>query len=91
VGFGSGRRDQAARKASSRSRRGPAGPPNTIEVRERAGAQGIEVKTAAGYPLTDGQIQGRYRPGLRRSNPAKVVVPHAHADVSVLIEGFTAT
>ena len=45
-------RDQAARKPVRGSRRGPAGGPNAIEVRERARAQGIEVKTAAGYPLT---------------------------------------
>jgi hypothetical protein len=45
-------RDQAARKPVRGSYRGPAGAPNTIEVRERARAQGIEVKTAAGYPPT---------------------------------------
>ena len=49
----------AARRVSSSARRpprggrgGPAGDLNAVEVREWARAQGIEVKTAAGYPLT---------------------------------------
>jgi len=42
----------SARKPVRGSRRGAAGGMNTTEIREWARAQGIEVKTAAGCPLT---------------------------------------
>jgi hypothetical protein len=40
----------SARKPARAGRRVPAGGPDATEVRERARAQGIEVKTAAGCP-----------------------------------------
>ena len=48
---GAGRRvGGSARKPARGSRRGPVGSPNTIEVREWARAQGIEVKDRGRVP-----------------------------------------
>jgi hypothetical protein len=59
-----------ARRPARGSRRGPSGGLDTTEVREWARAQGIEVKTAAGYPPTCWPSSRPHRQaGLRRSHP----------------------